>query len=711
MACEWLWDNGIKFLIVAAVLAAGVAVLPIAARADAAPVAIAIQNGYAFDAAGAGWSDAIVSQGNILGVSIRLTFNNSASGTYAYEVRCPAAGMPSEAVTPNWSASGVYGPNPIIIFPATCGYTEPGAYILEVAVGVPDLQGAVVRKDFPIAINYPNGAVSPSGSSSFTINGSAAASFAVGDSWTLQLSSALVNKPFSVCAIHPDGEKDCTPSAQFGGTGATDQEGNWSLAGSFGEASIGYWKEWVCFGAVSACNAQNTTAQVSNQIAFAVDAGVSGSAPTPAPTSTPPIPSGSGTTLIGPYFWGGSLINIPSSGIIAKGQALAEATGAQVLRISMSPSSDRDYSGGACIPNFTLAGLAARPDFNAILSDPQFSTVIITAYDGASWSDCATKSYRDPSFYTAANVQKIEQEYADFANYLKQFNKKFIISNWEGDNDAYCGNAYGVSQGTATCPDAAASLAGMAAWFQARYLGIHAAGASNVFAAVEFNSVHMLHDHGLPSVLYDVIPQVAADYYSYSSYESINQSPDQLGTDIDTIRSVIGAKPLIVGEFGYRVGDFGDAAVTASRLQQTAAVIAQKNLPYGIVWNLLDLPAGMGMYDASGQITPSGNTLQAIDSPPTDNPPMLLAANPAAVLPKVTVHFPATITVTASSLYVRSAPNSSAPLSGSEVLHAGDVFTAVKEVKGQSVGGNNLWWVSAAGNYVWSGGTQAGAAR
>jgi hypothetical protein len=72
----------------------------------------------------------------------------------------------------------------------------------------------------------------------------------------------------------------------------------------------------------------------------------------------------------------------------------------------------------------------------------------------------------------------------------------------------------------------------------------------------------------------------------------------------------------------------------------------------------------------------------------------------------VTASFPATILVTASTLNVRSAPNTTAALAGSQTLNAGDEFTAVNEVAGESVNGNDLWWVSSAGNYVWSGGTQ-----
>jgi len=90
-------------------------------------------------------------------------------------------------------------------------------------------------------------------------------------------------------------------------------------------------------------------------------------------------------------------------------------------------------------------------------------------------------------------------------------------------------------------------------------------------------------------------------------------------------------------------------------------------------------------------------------------------SSPAATSPTATetessaTTFPATIQVTVPTLRVRSAPNTSASLAGSEILSDGDTFTATGEVTGQSVGDDDQWLVSARGNYVWSGGTDDGA--
>lgn len=53
---------------------------------------------------------------------------------------------------------------------------------------------------------------------------------------------------------------------------------------------------------------------------------------------------------------------------------------------------------------------------------------------------------------------------------------------------------------------------------------------------------------------------------------------------------------------------------------------------------------------------------------------------------------------------VRKEPKLSSPLSGSKLLQKGDVFVATEIVTGDTVSGNNKWYHSKVGNYVWSGG-------
>lgn len=53
--------------------------------------------------------------------------------------------------------------------------------------------------------------------------------------------------------------------------------------------------------------------------------------------------------------------------------------------------------------------------------------------------------------------------------------------------------------------------------------------------------------------------------------------------------------------------------------------------------------------------------------------------------------------------YVRAAPNTAAALAGSRLLEPGDTFQYSGKVTGQAVGGNNVWYQSVYGHYVWSG--------
>lgn len=53
---------------------------------------------------------------------------------------------------------------------------------------------------------------------------------------------------------------------------------------------------------------------------------------------------------------------------------------------------------------------------------------------------------------------------------------------------------------------------------------------------------------------------------------------------------------------------------------------------------------------------------------------------------------------------VRVGPHTSNALGGSKTLVKGNTFIAVGTVEGESVSGNNIWYKSKKGNYVWSGG-------
>lgn len=63
-----------------------------------------------------------------------------------------------------------------------------------------------------------------------------------------------------------------------------------------------------------------------------------------------------------------------------------------------------------------------------------------------------------------------------------------------------------------------------------------------------------------------------------------------------------------------------------------------------------------------------------------------------------------TVRVDKDQAAVRSQPNSKSALVGTQILKRGDTFQAVAVVIGENVNGNNIWFKSQKGNYVWSGG-------
>ena len=63
------------------------------------------------------------------------------------------------------------------------------------------------------------------------------------------------------------------------------------------------------------------------------------------------------------------------------------------------------------------------------------------------------------------------------------------------------------------------------------------------------------------------------------------------------------------------------------------------------------------------------------------------------------------VTVGKHTLRVRARPTTKAPLAGSKYLPPGTKFYVKGWVRGENVAGEDRWWVSMYGNYVWVGGT------
>ena len=329
------------------------------------------------------------------------------------------------------------------------------------------------------------------------------------------------------------------------------------------------------------------------------------------------------TAEIGLYHWGGVYPHSVSEGV----ERIAQL-GGTLARITVSARAAVDYqTTDACPADFSLLAALQSPDLIRALSNPGISTFIFTLYDDLTFG-CDTPLYFNPSFYSPENSAALVQEYADLTLFLIRNypDKRFILDNWEGDNAVFCGAAYTYAtdpRARARCDanypasfgvaSPADGLRGLRLWLDARAAGVKegsrlaaAEGLSGgpVQVAAEMNIVRALHDHGLPSVLYDVLPGLAVDYVSYSAYESIG-GPDpgaQLRVDLDTIRAVSGL-PVIIGEFGFPRAARPDAVALDDAVVKAAAA---SGVDYMIAWNLFDQSPteDYGVFDLDGQPTP-----------------------------------------------------------------------------------------------------------
>ena len=352
-----------------------------------------------------------------------------------------------------------------------------------------------------------------------------------------------------------------------------------------------------------------------------------------APVADGPVSCGANDPPpVGPYHWAGAATRSMAQGVRA-----AADMGARSVRLTLSPRYSRDYNIGAdCYSGFSLSKVLREPDVMAALADPRVETFMLTVYDGASFGDdCLYQHALQAEFHTDANRQAVIEEYEAFVYELaRRFvgsGKEFILSNWEGDNAAYCGAAYQYVHDEAfraSC-DAdyadyyggnagpAETLDALRNWLSDRAAGLERGrqraledGYSGVSirTAIEINIVRALSSAGLPSVLYDVIPDSDFDYVSYSAWESLyggDTIEALLTADLDAVRHAAGTDAVIAGEVGVAQAAWGDQ--TVPRLAEALRAAEEWGAPLIFHWLLYDYDeTGYGMFDMQERRSPVG---------------------------------------------------------------------------------------------------------
>ena len=308
---------------------------------------------------------------------------------------------------------------------------------------------------------------------------------------------------------------------------------------------------------------------------------------------------------VGVYNWGADAAALfPGRPFDGPNELIAQL-GTRTIRVALSMRGE--YGG----PHAASLAEAAR-GMAGLFADPRFATYLLTTYsddDGlALWQDG----------YSADERGRERAAFAELAAYLSGAfpTKRFILLNWEGDNQI------------ASLRACDASWIGFRDWIQARADGVRDAAAANVFSGLEFNLVRTRDgapcDRGANRcVVSAVAPDVTVDYYSYSSYQSIGYgvAVDAIGAtlrrDLDTARGWVVAPPerFIVGELGFarEVPEDGECVV-ARRLEATLRAALDWGVAHAIYWQVLDNVAdgswdGFGLYKQDGALGLAGRTL------------------------------------------------------------------------------------------------------
>lgn len=249
--------------------------------------------------------------------------------------------------------------------------------------------------------------------------------------------------------------------------------------------------------------------------------------------------------------------------------------------------------------NYTsLAQIAALPQIKALFSNSlgtDFTTFVMWVYTVGNVT--STWNYWCNGI-TAENIAAETQQFADLTIYLLSTyagtQLSFTLEHWEGDWMARCGS-YNASQ-----PPAPKVASAMILWLQARQKGVEigreqyclqsnmshvdcsngtavmqAAGVT-VYNGCEVNLVGDSINTTFPNIIRSVVPYVALDTVSYSSYDTM--STPVLGPALDFIFSQMNRsltsppKPIFITEWGLGLEHVttAEAAATAQNVIEFA---------------------------------------------------------------------------------------------------------------------------------------------
>jgi len=330
-----------------------------------------------------------------------------------------------------------------------------------------------------------------------------------------------------------------------------------------------------------------------------------------AQSSTVPPPPTARADHFGVYNWNINDEAMPATtNQLEWGAELVAGMGTRTIRITLATRDD--YRLG--LPNnLDLAGLAQLPAYDKVLRDARFKTIMLTTYSRGAMASNWADGYTQTEYETERDEIKRLGEY--LLNNPAFAGKTFILFNWEGDN------------AMASWPNKRTVWDYYVNWNRARVEGVklarqkYPASNASLFSGLEFNQVRSYQTGdpcGTPvsdpvrvdplknrCVVDYVAPQVEVDYYSYSSWSSLegkietpNESLKQrYKTDltlamslIKTRRPEIAERNFILGEYGFERATYGEcnAANNVSEMFDALEGADAFQVSYAVFWQIVD---------------------------------------------------------------------------------------------------------------------------
>jgi hypothetical protein len=238
-------------------------------------------------------------------------------------------------------------------------------------------------------------------------------------------------------------------------------------------------------------------------------------------------------------------------------------------------------------PTTDVVELAQRPYFKELLDKPftTFILVVSPVLDKVRFVDGMTPDEVDVERDQMYRLAKyLLTTYADTG-------KTFILQNWEGDHLLFDGlPAKGV-------PDAV-RLRGMIDWWRARQDGVDQARREVVPRGVDVAhaaEVNFLREamQGQVDATNDVLPQIDADLYSYSSWD-VGFEPAQMVAALDYLASKappsrrFGRRDIYLGEYGMAKDHGAPEGERPDRIRRLMEAAIGWGVRYAVYWEVFD---------------------------------------------------------------------------------------------------------------------------